>query len=157
MSIEYCHFHHIEQKQTHHRASQHIPLQNLLQSQSLLALLKLIRLQPQRLSSKLSKRSLDPLLRLRILFNRTLCTQPSSQQSSLSTHKQSCEAEKRISGNVTESGWFEHGCKVWEVLGAAVGELDRGGFFGGAEGVEHCGAVAAEADGGEEAEGEAQD
>lgn len=70
--------------------SQHIPLQNLLKSQSLLTLLKLIRLQPQRLSSKLSERSLNPLLRLRILFNRTLRTQPSSQQSSLSTHKQSC-------------------------------------------------------------------
>lgn len=142
--------------QSKKQSSHHIPLQNLLKSQCLLTLLQLIRLQPQRLGSELSERTLNPPLGLGILLNRAACTQRTRQQTSLTTHKQTSKSKKCVGCNIAESGWLEHGCKVRQVLGATVGELDRDGLFGGAEGVEHGGAVAAEADSSVETQGKAE-
>lgn len=132
-------------------------LQNFLQSQGPLALLKLISLKSQRLSSELSERSLDPFLSLRIALDGTLRTQTSSKQSSLSTNKQSTKSEEGVRSNVSESGGLEHGCEVGQGLGAATSELHSDGLFSCAEGVEHGGSVGTKAVGEVEAEGEAHD
>lgn len=130
-------------------------LQNFLQSQGPLALLKLISLKSQRLSSELSERSLDPFLSLRIALDGTLRTQTSSKQSSLSTNKQSTKSEEGVRSNVSESGGLEHGREVGKGFGTAAGELYGDRLLSCAESVEHGGSVGAEAVGEEEAKGEA--
>lgn len=131
--------------------------QDILHAQTPLTLLQLIRLQPQSLGSELSEGGLDSLLGFRVLLNSALCTQSSSQESSLSSHEQATQAEQCVCGNVSEGRGLEHGCKVGQGLSAATGELNSDGLLGCAEGVEHGGSVLAEAEGEEETEREAYD
>lgn len=131
--------------------------QNLLQSQRPLALLELISLESQCLSSELSEGGLDPSLSLRISLDGTLCTQTSSKQPSLTTNEKSTQTEEGICGNVSESRGLEHGCEVGEGLGTATSELHGDGLLSCSESIEHGGSVGAQAVGEVEAEGEAYD
>ena len=127
-------------------------------SQSIRALppaIQQVRLGPQRIGLELPERTLDPLPGLTISINLLPCPQTPRQQARLATEKHSARAQERVRRDIAQRAGFQQRSQVWDRFFAASGEFDGGGLFGGFEGAEHGGAVAAEAVGEEDAEGDA--
>ena len=126
------------------------------QDRSSVLVLQQLRLLPKRIRLEAPERPLNPVSSVAVASNLLSRPEAACQKSGLAAKEDAATSEKHICRNVAQGAWFQ-GCRhVGERRFLSRSEFEGGGLLSCAEGLEHCAAVAANAEGEQGAQAETQ-
>ena len=117
------------------------------QDRSSVLVLQQLRLLPQRIRLEAPERPLNPVSSIAVAANLLSRPESASQETSLAAEEDTATAEQQVRRDVAQGAGLHGGRHVGNRRFLARSEAQGGGLLGGAEGFEHCCAVAANAEG----------